>query len=158
LKKNEENCEELEYEIVSLRKDLEKSTAQLNRSLKFEKGTKILDDIINCQRSPFIKIGLRYDVVFSLPTPSHATTKEVQFVTRGVQTGFLKEQPTIDCVEQIDELHAPHMPIIENVVTNDIVVDIPGCSTSSSEPNPESTSYDQTTQKYVPYHHPHHKN
>jgi hypothetical protein len=79
--------------------------------LKFEKSIEILDDIINCQRSPFIKTGLGYDVVVaSLPTPSLATTKEVLFVAGGVQTGFLEEQPTIDCVEQIDELHAPHMP------------------------------------------------
>jgi hypothetical protein len=31
-------------------------------------------------------------------------------------------------------------------------------STPVSEPDPEPTSSDQPTQKYVPYHHPHHKN
>jgi hypothetical protein len=51
----------LESEIVSLRKELEKSTAQLNISLKFEKRTEILDDIIKWQRSPLIKRGLFYD-------------------------------------------------------------------------------------------------
>jgi predicted RNase H-like nuclease (RuvC/YqgF family) len=107
LKKKEENCEELESEIVSLRKELKKTTIES----KFKKSVETLDDIINCQRSPFIKTGLGYDVVVaSLPTPSLATTKEVLFVAGGVQTGFLEEQPTIDCVEQIDEFHIPHMP------------------------------------------------
>jgi hypothetical protein len=57
----EENCEKLEAELVSLRKDLEKSSTQLNISLKFEKSAKTLDHIINCQRSPFIKTGLGYE-------------------------------------------------------------------------------------------------
>jgi hypothetical protein len=99
LKKKEENCEELESEIVSLRKDLEKSTAKLNISLKFEKSTGILGDIINFQRSPFIKTGLGYDFFSSLPTPNLATTKEVLFVAGEVQTSFLEEQPNVDCVE-----------------------------------------------------------
>jgi predicted RNase H-like nuclease (RuvC/YqgF family) len=110
LKKKEENCEELESEIVSLRKELEKTTIKLNRSLKFEKSIEILDDIINCQRSPFIKTGLGYDVVVSsLPTPGLATTREVLFVAGGVQTSFPEEKPTVDCAKQIDELHVPHM-------------------------------------------------
>ena len=60
LKENDEICDKLESEIILLRKELEKSTAQLNRSLKFGKGA-ILDDIINFQNSPNIKIGLGYD-------------------------------------------------------------------------------------------------
>jgi hypothetical protein len=89
LKEKEENCEKLEYEIVSLRKELEKTTIKLNRSLKFEKSIETLDNIINCQRSPFIKTGLGYDVVVaSLPTPGLATTREVLFVAGGVQIGF----------------------------------------------------------------------
>jgi hypothetical protein len=79
--------------------------------LKFKKSVETLDDIINCQRSPFIKTGFGYDVVIaSLPTPDLATTREVLFFVRGVQTSFIEEQPTIDCVEHIDELHVPHMP------------------------------------------------
>jgi hypothetical protein len=58
LKENEENSKKLEDKLVSLRKDLEKPTAQLNKSLKFEKSTEILDDIINFQRSPFINTSL----------------------------------------------------------------------------------------------------
>jgi hypothetical protein len=99
-KKKEENCEELESEIVSLRKDLENSTTQLNIILEFEKSTEILDDIVNCQRYSFINIGLGYDVVVaSLPTPKLVTKKEVLFVVGGFQTGFLEEQPIVDCVE-----------------------------------------------------------
>ena len=110
MKKNEENCEELEFEIVSLRKELEKTTIKLNRSLRSEKSTEILDDIINFQRSPFIKTSLRCDVVVaSLPTPSLATTREVLFVVRGVQIGFPKEQPTVDCSKHIDEFLVPHI-------------------------------------------------
>jgi hypothetical protein len=61
LKEMEENCEKLKAEIVSLKKELEKTTDHLNRSLKFAKSTKTLDNILGCQRSPFIKIGLGYD-------------------------------------------------------------------------------------------------
>jgi protein subunit release factor B len=61
LKEKEENCEKLEAEIVSLRKELEKTTDQLNRSLKFGKSNEILDNILSYQRSPFIKIGLGYE-------------------------------------------------------------------------------------------------
>lgn len=32
----------------------------MNQSLKFDKRTKIWDDSINSQRSPFIKIGLGF--------------------------------------------------------------------------------------------------
>ena len=85
MKENEENCEEIEYKIVSIRKELKKTTIKLNRSLKFEKSTEKLDNIINCQRSPFIKTGLGYNVfIASLPTPSLATTREVLFVACGV--------------------------------------------------------------------------
>jgi hypothetical protein len=61
LKEKEENCEKLEDEIVSLIKELEKTTNQLNRSLAFRKSIEILDNILNFQRSPFIKTGLGYD-------------------------------------------------------------------------------------------------
>jgi hypothetical protein len=65
LNKKEENYEEIEFEIVSLRMEPEKTTINLNRSLNFEKITEILDHIINCKRSPFIKTSLGYDVVVS---------------------------------------------------------------------------------------------
>jgi hypothetical protein len=47
LKEKEENCEKLEAEIISLRKELEKTIDLLSRSLKFGKSTKILDNILN---------------------------------------------------------------------------------------------------------------
>jgi hypothetical protein len=75
LKEKEENCENLEAELVSLKKYLEKSTAQLNRTLKFENSAKTLDHIINFQRSPFIKMVLGYD-------KSQMTTKEDPNVAR----------------------------------------------------------------------------
>jgi len=61
LKENEENCKKLEDEIVSLRKELEKTIDQLNRSLKFGKRNEILDNILSWKRSPFIKTGISYD-------------------------------------------------------------------------------------------------
>jgi hypothetical protein len=61
LKENEENCKKLEAEIISLRKELEKTIDQFNRSLKFEKSIEILDNILSFQRSPLIKTGLGYD-------------------------------------------------------------------------------------------------
>jgi hypothetical protein len=39
-----------------------------------------------------------------------------------------------------------------------LLSDMSSCSTPVSEPDPDPTSSDQPTQKYVPYHHPHHKN
>jgi hypothetical protein len=69
LKEKEENCKNLESEIVSLIKELKKTTIKLNRRLKFEKSIETLYDIMNCQGYPFIKTGLVYD-------KSQMTTKE----------------------------------------------------------------------------------
>jgi hypothetical protein len=122
LRKKEENCKDLEYEIVSLRKELEKTTIKLDRSLKFEKSTEILDDIINFQIYPFIKTSLGYDVdISSLPTTSLATSEGVLFFAGGVWTGFPKEQAIVDCAEIIDVLHVPHIAEFEH--TYNIVVD-----------------------------------
>jgi len=54
------NCEKLEAEVISLRKDLDKSNAQYNHNLKFVKGIETLDKILSFQRSPSIKIDLGY--------------------------------------------------------------------------------------------------
>jgi hypothetical protein len=48
LNEKEEKCKKLEVEIVSLRKEIEKTIDQLNRLLKFGKSTKILDNILSC--------------------------------------------------------------------------------------------------------------
>jgi len=61
---------------------------------------------------------------------------EFLFVVGGVWTSFLEEKPTIDCDKLIDELDF---------------------STPISEPDPNPTSSNQPTQKFFPYHHPHHK-
>jgi hypothetical protein len=60
LKEKEENCKQLEVETVSLRKELEKTIDQLSRSLKFGRSIETLDNILNYQRSPFIKTCLGY--------------------------------------------------------------------------------------------------
>jgi len=58
LDEKEKFLEKLECEIVGLRKEIEKTKA-LN--LKFVKGSKTLDEIINVQRSPLIKTGLGHN-------------------------------------------------------------------------------------------------
>jgi len=111
LKENEENCEEIEYKIVFLRKELKKTTSKLNIGLMFEKSTENLDNIINCQRYPFIKTSLGYDVVVdSISTLDLPTTREVLFVVGGVQNSFLEEQPIVECSKHIDDFLIPHMP------------------------------------------------
>lgn len=44
-------------------KELEKIMNKLNMSLKFEKSIKILNDIINEHRSPFIWTSLGYEEI-----------------------------------------------------------------------------------------------
>lgn len=58
--KNKKSCEILEGEIVSLRKDLEKINAKMNLNIRLENGFETLDNILNSQRSPKIKIELGY--------------------------------------------------------------------------------------------------
>eukprot|EP00253_Pinus_taeda_P002679 PITA_02679 len=58
LDEKEKSLKKLECEIVGLRKEIEKTKA-LN--LKFFKGSETLDEIINVQRSPLNKTGLRYN-------------------------------------------------------------------------------------------------
>ena len=57
LEAKEKRIEELECEVVSLRKDNEKMKT-LN--LRFAKGLETLDEIIKIQHSPFLKTGLEY--------------------------------------------------------------------------------------------------
>jgi hypothetical protein len=73
LQEKEEKYKKLEAEIVSLRKELEKTTHQLNRSLNFGKSTEILDNILSCQRSPFIKTGLGYEKKQNTPERNAST-------------------------------------------------------------------------------------
>jgi hypothetical protein len=73
LKEKEENCEKLEDEIVSLRKELEKTIDHLSRSLNFFKSNEILDNILSYQMSPFIKIGLGYNEKQKIPEGDAST-------------------------------------------------------------------------------------
>jgi len=74
------NCEKLEFEIVSLWKELKKKTIEP----KFKKSVETLDDIINCQSSPFINTGLRYDKSYIL-----RYDKNVWF---GISSRFSKDE------------------------------------------------------------------
>lgn len=61
MKEKTEICQPTEAEIVSLRRNLEEATNNLNTSLKFENISSILNDIIKSQRSHFIKTDLGYN-------------------------------------------------------------------------------------------------
>lgn len=63
--------ERLEAEMVSLRNELDKENCQRNKNMKFEKSTKILDEIINNQRSPHINFGIGFNKIQSLKTTEH---------------------------------------------------------------------------------------
>jgi hypothetical protein len=75
LEEKEEKIEKYEAEITYLREELEKTTTQLNTSLKFEKSTAVLDEILSYQRSPLIKTGLGYEN--NQKTPEEGTSSKV---------------------------------------------------------------------------------
>jgi chromosome segregation ATPase len=56
LNEKQQDCKKLEIEIVQLKRELEKG----NNQSRFEKSSKILNDIPNSQRSPNDKRGLGY--------------------------------------------------------------------------------------------------
>lgn len=61
LKRNIDDYEELEKELDLPRKELTMTIARIKYNVKFEKRTKMLDEILHIQRQPFDKIGLGYD-------------------------------------------------------------------------------------------------
>ena len=61
--KLKKKIEELEAEVDLLRKELTMTTIRIKDSVKFEKRTKMLDEILCRQRSPLDKIGLGYDKI-----------------------------------------------------------------------------------------------
>jgi predicted RNase H-like nuclease (RuvC/YqgF family) len=71
LQNKEEDCEKLEKENTSLRKEIDIITTELNNSLKFERSSMMLDNMLNNQRSPFDKTGLGYN-----PNSTLQKTKE----------------------------------------------------------------------------------
>ena len=52
LKKNIEYCEELKVELDILRKEIKLTISRIKDSVKIEKSTKMLDEILSRQRSP----------------------------------------------------------------------------------------------------------
>ena len=54
-------CERLEEEVVSLRKKLEKAQRDLLMNTSRVKSSEKLDQILNAQRSPLIKVGIGYE-------------------------------------------------------------------------------------------------
>ena len=56
LDEKDKDCHKLEIEVVELRKKAEQSEAHE----KFKSNSSILDEILECQRSPFDKTGLGY--------------------------------------------------------------------------------------------------
>ena len=57
LNDREQDCEKLEAEIVLLKREIENEKKQS----RFENSSKILNDILNIQRSPNYKTWLGYD-------------------------------------------------------------------------------------------------
>ena len=53
-------CEILEEDVVSLRKNLEESQRELLMNTPLRKSTEQLDKMLNAQRSPLIKTGIGY--------------------------------------------------------------------------------------------------
>jgi len=117
------------------------------------KGQGIVSTIVPAMLTPRTCLG--YDVIVSsLPTPTLAVNKEVLFVVGGFQTDLLAEQSS----EPIDEMVVPNMPYSKNIASDDVVVDISGCSTPQNTLDPEIISLDQPTHIFMPYHHPlHHR-
>ena len=57
LDEKDRTCQKLEMEVVDLRKKDEKNDVHS----KFKNSSTILGEILDCQRSPFDKIGLGYN-------------------------------------------------------------------------------------------------
>ena len=57
MREKSQECERLEEEVVSLRKNLEKTKRELLMNTPLMKGSGQLDQILNAQRSPIIRLG-----------------------------------------------------------------------------------------------------
>ena len=75
----ERHLEKLEGEIVGLRKEIEKTKAI---NLKFVKGSKTLDEIINVQRSPLNRTSLGYNGETSQASTSKSYLDEQKGVSK----------------------------------------------------------------------------
>ena len=81
-------CERLEAEIVSIRKDLEKSQAVYHQNMTYAKATNNLNNILDSQRSPLLKTGIGYDE--SMSKRKSETTESVKFVKANSNSGESK--------------------------------------------------------------------
>ena len=61
LQEKKESCQRKEFEILSLKEDLDKIVSQLETNSKFEKSSMILNDIISCQISPLDETDIGYN-------------------------------------------------------------------------------------------------
>ena len=61
MRKKSQECERLEEEVMSLRKNLEKAQRELLMNTPLMKSSRQLDQIINAQRPPHIKAGIGYE-------------------------------------------------------------------------------------------------
>lgn len=73
LAESKSRCENLEEEVVTVRKELEKFQALYQQNLPSIKASKELNNILSKQRSPLIKSGLGYEQGSS---SSHSKNKE----------------------------------------------------------------------------------
>jgi hypothetical protein len=84
INEKEESCDKLEAEIVDLRKKVEKSNKFLNSS-------KILDEILESQRSPYDKSGLGYK---EEATHAEASTSKKHEVSPSKKEDNVSKQPS----------------------------------------------------------------
>jgi hypothetical protein len=94
LNDREQDCENLEAEIILLKGEIEKEKKQS----RFENSSKILNDIINSQRSPSNKTGLGYDQN-KFNKGSNFTSQEInknpKSYATALQSSFRKQESKI---------------------------------------------------------------
>ena len=74
LNERDKTCERLEMEVVDLRKKNEKSSAYV----KLNNNSAILNKILSCQRSPFDKTGLGYNMEIESQEDISKTPKKIE--------------------------------------------------------------------------------
>jgi hypothetical protein len=114
-------------------------------------GHGIFSPIVPEMLPPIISLG--FDVVSSFPTLYLDEKREVLFIAGGVQTNFLVEKST----KSTNEMFFHHMLEVEDIFVDEIVVDISGCYTPESTPNPNPISLDYLAHNCMPYNHAHHR-
>ena len=85
-------CEKLEEEVVSLRKNLEKSQRELLMNTPLMKSSGQLDQILNAQRYPLINAGIGYEGETSKPKVED--NKKIIFVKAVKENVAAQQIPT----------------------------------------------------------------